>query len=346
MKISIIDTVFPIGHKELNNKLISLFPQKNIDLLVTNNRGFFDKNKVENVIFQNFKLLGQHKKYSFNIIFQIFNYINIWFGLFNRKDDIKFFFTFENISFAFARFLFLNSRNVLFHHNNTDYLTNKYVNFFFKTYMNSVQHIVFAEFIKERLIEIGVKENRIFVLTYPVPKDKYIINNEVINNVFIGLGYASDENLFKKIIEFEDKYKVLKRNSIKLILRSNSLEYKSENITFFRGHLSTEEYQNLNSKATGVLFLYPQKYKHRYSAGIIDALRYKKIIIGSNIPIVLHFKKLYPNLCYSFNTIEELFLIIIKSKNLDYDSNNYESFMKNHNDLKVQQDFEKIIFSL
>jgi hypothetical protein len=344
MKISIIDTIFPIGHKELNNKLISLFPKINMDILVANNGSFFDEDEISNVAFKDFNLIGQHKKYYFNIIFQIFNYINIWFKLFGRKDDIKFFFTFENISFAFARILFSNSRNVLFHHNNIDYLTIKYVRFFFKTYMNSVQHIVFAEFIKERLIEIGVKENKIFVLTYPVPKDENICKDEEIKNLFIGLGYASDENLFKKIIEFEDKFKVLKTNKIKLILRSSNLEYVSENITFFKGHLSVEEYTNLNCRATGILFLYPQTYKYRYSAGIVDALRFKKIIIGSNIPVILHFKKLYPNLCYSFDTIEELFSIIINSKNLNYDSVNYDFFLKNHDDLKIKQDFEKIIF--
>jgi hypothetical protein len=345
MKISIIDTIFPIGHKGLNNKLISLFPKINMDILVANNLSFFDEDETSNVVYKNFNLIGQHKKYYFDIIYQIFNYVNIWFRLFGRRDDIKFFFTFENISFAFARILFINSRNVLFHHNNTDYLTIKYVRFFFKTYMNSVQHVVFAEFIKKRLIEIGVKENKIFVLTHPIHRSEYVCKEEEIKNIFIGLGYASDESLFKKIIEFEDEFKILKTNNIKLILRSSNLEYVSENITFFKGHLSEEEYTNLNCRAVGILFLYPQKYKYRYSAGILDALKYKKVIIGSNIPIVRHFKSIYPNICYSFDTIEELFLILINSNISNYDFGNHDFFLDNHDDLKIKQELEKIIFS-
>lgn len=345
MKISIIDTVFPIGHKDLNNKLISLLPKKDNNILVINNGDFFEEQDLENVSFQNFKLKGQQKKFIWTIILQILNYIGIWFKLSKRKDDIKFFFTFENISFAFARILFLKSRNILFHHNNTDYLKVWYVRFFFKSYMNTVQHVVFSDFIKKRLVEIGVEENRIFVLTHPITKNRSVENDEGEKNLFLGLGYASDVNLFKEIIEFEDKNKLLKTNNIRLVLRSSSFEYDNDNISFFQGHLSIEEYQNLNSMATGILFLYPPEYKYRYSGGIVDALGYKKVIIGTSIPVMLHFKELYPNVCHSFETIEELFTIMINAKNLIHDADNYKSFLENHDDSKVKQGLEKIIFS-
>ena len=346
MRISILDSIFPVGHKQLNNKLVSLFPKINMDILVANNKNFFDEEVLSNAVFKDFNLIGHHKKYYLNIIFQIFNYINIWLRTLDRKDDIKFFLTFENVSFAFARILFFNSKNVLFHHNNTDLLSIKYVLFFFKTYMNSVHHVVFADFIKNRLLEIGVRENRIFVLTHPLPNNKITFKEDEIKNLFVGLGYASDHKLFNEIIEFENKFGILKKNKIKLVLRSSYLDYEGENITFFNEHLSEEGYTNLMCSASGVLILYPVDYKYRYSGGILDALRCNKMVIGAEIPIVLHFKKLYPDLCYSFNSIEDFFSVIVKAKSAKHNSFSFNEFWKKHDDLKVRQDLENILLSV
>lgn len=346
MKISILDTIFPIGHLNLNKKLISLFPVQDYDLWVINNGHFFKENDINNSTLIDINFLKDHKKYIITVLFQVINYLKIWIKLFGRKDKIKFFFTFDNVAFAFGRFFFLNSKNVLFHHANTDYLSIGYIRFFFKTYMNSVYHIVFADFIKDRLIQIGVEEARIKVLTHPLHITNIITPEITPENIILGLGYASDDLLFTNIIDFEKKTEILNRKNIKLLLRSNNIEFKSQNITFIKGHLSEQEYEILLSKASIILILYSNNYQYRYSGAILDALRHKKLIIGVNIPIMNHFKNLYPKTCFIFDNIEDLFSKLVTISNIDFNNSDYNIFMSNHSDMKIRNEIENIIISL
>lgn len=336
LKITVVDTIFPLGHKKLNHILIRLFPEEIKDILVVNFNNFYNKDQLPNVRLADVNLFGVYKKYTINILLQIVNYLLIFFKLFNRNNDIRIYFTFDNIAFLFANFLFFNRRNIIIHHNNTDLLQNKYHRIFFKLYMNKVEHIVFASFIKDKLIDLGVRDNKIFVIPHPISKENLKnLSMHKSESIFIGIGYASDESLFSEIIAYEEKFKILNTNNIKLVLRSKSLNYTNRNIQIITGHLTEENYESLNSNASGILCLYPKSYKYRYSGAILDGIKHKKFIIGSNIPIVNHFINIYPSLCYAFDSVEELFNLMVKLRNQNYDLDEYNSFTRYHGNENV-----------
>ena len=344
VKVSVIDTIFPIGHKKLNNILIDLLPKEEIDLLVINSNNFFDEYNTKKIKFKEINTRKNFSKYSVMILFQIIYYLKIWIKLFFRKDDIRLYFTFENLAFTFANFLFYNKRNILFHHNNTSFLSSRLHLFFFKIYMNSVEHIVFADFIKDRLIELGVKEERIYVITHPIPKEGIIkpLSNSK-SSFFLGIGYASDEGWYNEIIEYERQHGFLRKNDIHVILRSKNMEFSNKNIRIINGHLSEEDYENLNKTSSAILCLYPKTYNYRFSGAILDGLRNRKKVVGTNIPIIRYFSDRYPNLCHKFNDIEELFLLMKKIKDSKFEDDDYDIFLKDYDDLVIKNQLKKII---
>lgn len=342
MKISIIDTVFPAGHKDFNGKLVSLLPVENNDILVFNFNDFYLER--ESFKYKNIQILGERKRYVFTIMAQIFNYFLVFMKTYKRHDDVRLFFTFDNYAFYFGRFLFLKSKNIIFHHNNIDLLNQKHSIKFFKRYMNSVKHVVFAEFIKKRLIDIGVKEDNIYISSRPIPLgDKESFNTNILNRNVLSIGYASDEEIIDKIIEYKEGKEVLSKNGINILVRSKFDRLNQENILFINGHLSKEKYEEIYLSSYAVLILYPNNFQYRYSGVIEDALRYKKFIIGTNIPIVNYFKALYPDSCYIFNSIEELFSIMAELVNKKFNIDEYNAFIKNHSNKKVKNDLKFII---
>ena len=78
----------------------------------------------------------------------------------------------------------------------------------------------------------------------------------------------------------------------------------------------------------------------------MDALRHKKLIIGVNIPIMNHFKNLYPKTCFIFDNIEDLFSKLVTISNIDFNNSDYNIFMSNHSDMKIRNEIENIIISL
>lgn len=343
MSIYIIDTVCPKGHKELNKKIISLLPEY-YNKIVVNSNGFYSKEDIGRFSCVNLGLIAFKTRMISIIITQLLNYLKIRFKIGDKVDDIKMFTTFENVSFIFAVFFFRRSKKVVFHHDNVDYLNIKYIRFFFRLYMNNITHIVFADFIKDRLIEVGVEEKKIFVLTHPIPETETIINENQSQKLFIGLGYASDSNVFREIIEYENKHKLLEENEINLIFRTKDFEYNSKNIKLINKHLSRAEYNNLFFEARGVFLFYPNTFKYRFSGALLDAFRNKKFVIGSNIPIVRYFNKLYPRMCFYFNSISELFDILISDKKVN--DSEFRSFIQRHSDNQIKEEFELIMKSI
>lgn len=58
--------------------------------------------------------------------------------------------------------------------------------------MNKVNHVVFADFIKDYLVSIGVSANRIFVISHPLPDLSFTSKMQNTNgpNMYIALGHA------------------------------------------------------------------------------------------------------------------------------------------------------------
>lgn len=346
MKLLIADLVYPYGHLNLNNHLLDIL--SGIDyidsLKVLNYKNYYSKNNNGIKLYKLHYLL-----YSKNVILRYFtpfiNALLVSFRCLFIKYDKVIFFTFDTLSFYIVT-LFIKKPIYLFHHNNTDQLNDPKKNFLFRLYSNRVNHIVFDGYIKDYLLSKNVHDNLIHVLPHPLPihsfKTSCILGDDL--RKFIGLGHENDSTLISDIVNYELHNHVLEKNNIKLVLR---VKYNFDfdvpkSITIISDYLSREDYEQLYHSAFGVLVLFKESYRYRYSGTIVDALDLKKVVVGRDIPVVRSFSKLYPKSCFVFYTIDDFFNKIIScSKVPDYEHN---IFQLNHSDYKIRRKFYEILY--
>lgn len=346
MNLLIADTIFPKGHKILNEHIIQLLSQRQDKIKVINYKKYYKNWSENNIRNYNLHYLFKCQNPYLDYLCQIVNTVILIFRCFTIRYDSIIFFTFDTIAFAFLHFTF-KKPIYIFHHNNTDHLQNKYKLLFFKTYMNHVNHIVFTDFIKDFLINIGVNNDKIHVLSHPLPIKKETTTNYKIKNnkehIYIALGHANDEELVQKLINHEINTHELENHKIKIIIRS-ICEYKNlpHSLQIINYYLSQTEYEYYNQIADGVLILYSASFQYRFSGALLDAFAHKKKIIGRNIPIVNYFKEKYPNNFTVFHGISDL---IYKLSHLDnkFDENSYDSFLLSHSGETIKSQLNEIL---
>lgn len=338
MRLLVADTQFPKGHSKLNHHLLDLLAQVECigEIKVLNYRHFY-KRICSSIRYYNLPMLVFSKNAYVNYIFEFLNSVLVLLRCLTIRFDKIIFFTFNTLSFGILS-LFIFKPIYLIHHNNTDHLLNKYKRMFFKLYMNKVNHIVFADFIRDYLISIGVKEGRISLLPHPLlslSKDVKVYNECKEDDIYIALGHANDESLISELIEYEQSTHLLKSHNIKLVLRSAS-EFRElpESIEIINSYLSDEQYAYYYQIAKGVLILYSEQFRYRYSGALLDALVANKIVCGRSIPIMIHFSNKYPNCCVVFNNISDL-VNKICCNSYRYEPEVYNDLLIHHNDLKI-----------
>lgn len=301
MKLLIADTIFPRGHHCLNKHLLKILLQNDeiTDIKVLNYHDYYVRcsNKMRSY---DIAFLFKNKSAYIDYICQFLNSLLLMFRCIGIQYDKVLFFTFDTLSLSFLRLGFFKPI-YLFHHNNTDHLLNKYKLKVFKTYMNKVNHIVFADFIKDYLISLGVDSNRIFVVSHPLPTSALVSKEIDIvseDSVYIALGHANDERIIDNLIEYEKQEHRLEKNNIHLVLRSQK-EYDKlpPSIDIVTDFLDEEQYRYYYKVAKGILILYPDCFKYRFSGALLDAFVARKKIIGRNIPIIQHYARKYSSCC-------------------------------------------------
>lgn len=349
MKLLIADTIFPLGHHLLNEHLLNLLFQNDeiSEIKVLNFQNYY-ANYSEKQRNCNLPFLFKSKKAYLDYLCQFFNSFILIFRCFMVQYDRVIFFTFDTLAFSFLR-LGICKPIYLFHHNNTDHLQNKYKRFFFRLYMNHVNHIVFADFIRDYLLSIGVDKSRVYVLPHPLLfSEKNVEPNSLKSNigdikVYIALGHANDEVLIRELIAYEYQTNSLEKNHVKLIMRSVTPYNKlPESIEIISGYLSQEKYDYYYKVASGVLILYPESFKNRFSGALLDALKARKIVLGRNIRIVRHFHCEFPECCILFNDIPDLISKLFYNSVL-FDDATYEKFLLHYSDDKIKHKLNEIL---
>ena len=340
--------IYPFGHKGLNAKLVNTLKSFS-EIILLDYQSYYDSisndDNLYKIKIEQKMLFSEHK--IFKRIFHSINLINMKRITTEEDYDAILIMTYENISFSFINFLFKKKPVFLVHHNTIDLLNSRLNKYFFQKYMNKVNHIVFAEFIKEGLIEkTNVDRKRVTILEHPLSNNILVDKNRIVNNrnnnrVFVGLGLGSDEGLIKKLIELDKKESLFKKSGIKVILRSEKQEYESEGLKVFTGILPEDEYYELYNMASAYLLLYPSSYQNRFSGSILNALQSGKCVIGTDIPLVRNFSELYPNNCRIAYDIKHLLNQLITS-NFDFSIEEYELFINKHSDATVLQNLKEI----
>ena len=210
-------------------------------------------------------------------------------------------------------------------------------------YANKVNHIVFAPYIKNHLVTMGINSDRIYYLPHPINlKSNYSSRKE---SFALSMGLESNDDLLKRLVQLEEDTSFLNDNEMTLTIRSKDLVVKDcKTINVISHFLSQKEYEDLYYRAKYAFVFYPHTYKYRFSGVIMDSLASGTIVIGNRIPIVEHFAKMYPNNCKCIDSISEIPSII--SQNNSYSKEEYDTFIKDFSDDTIKRSLQNIIFSV
>lgn len=247
-----------------------------------------------------------------------------------NKDSYNIVLTFDTIAFALGMLFGNSDKYFILHHKNIDELDNGIKKFFFRTYMNKVNHIVFEDFFKKYLIkEIGVDEKRIHVIPHPIFRSVASSEKEIIYDC-IGLSNSNDENFIKKIIDEEKKSSFLKKSNLNVVLRSKNYQFDNGNLKVISGFLPKEDYDSYIKKCKGVFVPLPEAFKYRVSGVIYDALSNYKVVIANNVPIVKEYQEKYPKLCIGVNNVNEFFEKISELRYNNLFEDDFKDFIQHH----------------
>ena len=203
---------------------------------------------------------------------------------------------------------------------------------------------VFADFIKDYLIRLGVDEKRVFILSHPLPEIPPAI--KVTKKKYIALGHANDEKLICELIEYEEQTHILENNDIQLVIRTEvNHEKLPSSLILINHYLSQEEYEYYYSTANGVLILYPVHFKNRFSGALLDAFCNRKIVIGKeDVPVVNYFLGKYPKCCITFQKVKDLFDKLSVLDINTFDEQTFDSFLQVHSDEVIRRQLDEILF--
>jgi len=228
---------------------------------------------------------------------------------------------------------------VLFEHYNVDSIQTIRQYKQFNKFCNSFNHIVFAPYIKDYLIDIGVQEDKVFYVPHPLFNANVpAAQRSSDRRTMLCPGNSNEEDILKAIVDYEEQYHILEQNQINMILRiqkGSMLCSSSKNISFWQGYVSAEEYERKYNDADGILITYPTSYKYRFASVILNALTKHKIVYGNDVMIVQYFAEKYPKNCYCFSSIQELFSQIVDAKL--FDEAERDQFMIDNSEVSVMK---------
>lgn len=344
MNLLIIDD-FLFGHKKLNNEIIDALKLKHKITILNCYHYYDDYSNDENVKLVEMKhRLPGYSRQPYKFIGCLYDYFYLCLLIKKRKIlfDKVLFLHITNIGISYIYKFFEKKEVYVVDHATLDDLKTEYGKKRFNKYKNLVTHIVLDSFIKQGMSSVfSVREDNIKVLIHPIKSCK-VISNKSAQKVIISTGWESDETLISCICEKLKDNNLLKDNNCKVIIRSSSLKYESENLVIFNDVLSEEEYMELYQNASAVLLPYEKSYGYRFSGSAMDALAHNKVLIGRNIPVMQSLKLNYKKNCLLFDECEDLIKIILEN-NFVPDKDDHIQFLNNHSTTAFIQSLYAII---
>ncbi|RLQ94813.1 glycosyltransferase family protein [Falsibacillus albus] len=333
MNVLFLDFLYPKGHQRFSKDLIKYLSDI-YDVNVIAKQGYYidftdDLQKVNKLEEHNFKI-GDNwllsRISSLNVMLKSAIFIK------KNKSDYILVSSFDTITFAIGKIFFRNKDKMyIVHHNNVDELDNKYKLKIFKSYMNNVNHIVLEGFIKDYLVnEIGVNKKNVFVLPHPLyinetckeQREKYLC---------IGLSNSNDEYFIEQIIKTEKENKKFLNSRKKVILKSKKYEFDNGYLKVVKGYLKKEKYDEYVSNSEYIFMPFPDTFCYRMSGTLMDALSNKKIVLGSDIPLMRYYTRKYPSICKIIKDASAFFYFLLNSEqNATRNAKEFHSFNKFH----------------
>lgn len=334
-RIVVVEMLYPKGHRSLDNKIISIL-SKRYNLLVLNYNYYFSCEGVEEI---NLPIQFLSKRIeALKVILYIINIILVKYRLRNTEFSTLLFMSINNKVSKYLNSLFPGKRIFVIHHNDIDTMIEYNNGVCLYSGMNDIKHIVFGDFIKEKLCEhTKCNPEDVYSVHHPITLN---ISDEIIckkNRTVVGLGLSNDEDFINQCIRYDSQSdNVL---DYRIVLRSKVSNYDGNNLTVFTGFLDQNKYNEYFESASAVVLYYPSKFQYRYSGTLINAIANTCCILINDMPLSKYEGKNYPNLIKIIKTPDDLFNLSddLNCSHSQMDERN--KFLIKHSDINVLSDF-------
>lgn len=257
--------------------------------------------------------------------------------------DFLFFASYHTYVMALALLKFKRSKQIfILHHNNIDNMErSKKAQWFFRLYANSVNHVVFEDFIGEYLIhKYGIKKERVFTLKHPLN----VVESD-IERIYdcVGISNSNSEQWIDDIITLEQNEKVFLKSKKTVVLRSKEKEFDDGALKVVKGYLSDQSYYDYIGKAKRIFLPFPESFKYRMSGSLVDALSNNVEVIGTKTPLFLDYERRYPGVCHTVENSQQLVEKLLCSEFTSEEQNkNFDKFRKIHSEKEIVEQLKKI----
>lgn len=260
--------------------------------------------------------------------------------------DLIIFSGYEEISLFLSN---IKQKLVLINHNNISGLNSRIKRYFFKLISKNNIHIVFEQYIKKYLNNIGIK-NVIAIphgLPIPFPFNSFeeeIAVDTVLSTtdfkqykkiIFSPSGSSIDYLFISKLICNKQFILFLKANEILLIIKGNFEPIETNNIVIIDYYLTEIQYRSLFMMSNAILISYPKTHKYRVSAVLFESISNNKICFLSEIEAFRNYEDHF-NYNPFYKNIDELILnmrnwLLLDAITLSNPFSNKEILMPNFN---------------
>ena len=162
-----------------------------------------------------------------------------------------------------------------------------------------VYSVVLGGFIKDFLVfSLKTDPRMVSVLPHPLNTVDDISESDID---CVGISNSNDDSIVEKIIEKEKKEGIIRKNGLKVILKSKNYKFDNGYLKIISGFIDSEIYDDYISRAKCIFLPFPLSFKSRMSGTLIEALSNRKSVIGTNIPAVVHAEKCYSTVIKRYN---------------------------------------------
>lgn len=254
--------------------------------------------------------------------------------------DYVFIVTYTEVPLGIFSFLYKEwNKTILMNHNNIDcVLTNKIKRFLFDRFARKVKHIALCDFIADKMSQdLAISRKNIAVWPHPLYQNS--IDERSIEKKYdcVGISNSNDESIIKRIIEKEKKSAYLKKNNLRVVLRSKEIEYDNGYLKVLVGSLPKEEYDSYINSTRSIFLAFPPTFQYRMSGTLMDALSNRIPVIGTNIPLVTSYYNKYKNVLRIYsddNFVDDIKAVSEINEAMQRD---FDAFLNEHSDVELQR---------
>lgn len=346
MKILFSDLLYQKGNVHVDTKVIELLAKKNKVFVLASSE--FSEHKVRG---ENITIIRNRKRRNSEngIIYKLQELYRMWqTAYYARKYDVDLIYisVYEARIFPLGCLFFGRKRAVaVVENDNIDLLTNSVHRFCYKLFANRVYHLVYEDYMKNYLTDNqGVLESLVYTIPHVCyPDDEDHDTTKCGMPDYIAISASNDEEKIKKIIDYEDNFKILKKAKVNLVIKSKLYTYDSEYLHVSNTYYDVGAYSSLFYNCKAVLIPFPSSYKYRMSGNIIDAFAHRKPVVTSNIALAVAYREKYGDIVMVVNSVEELFAELVSKRTSDCPRSSFNIFLEDHSEKAVENALDRFI---